>query len=151
MFKDLRQFIARAEEVGEVKRVDGADWNLEIGLITEAEGQEAHPRLMLFDHIKGHQPGYRVATNPFSSPRRVAMCYGLPEDLAGIDLVRAVKERLARGGSPHPAGGGQDRAGDGERLYRPGRGHHEVPQPLVAPGRRWPLHRHRLGDHHPRP
>ena len=28
---DLRQFINRAQELGELKTIEGADWNLEIG------------------------------------------------------------------------------------------------------------------------
>lgn len=35
MFNDLREFIGKSEEVGEVKRVNGVDWKHEVGLITE--------------------------------------------------------------------------------------------------------------------
>ena len=34
-FADLRAFVERAEQEGELRRVDGADWNLEIGASTE--------------------------------------------------------------------------------------------------------------------
>ncbi|MFH0914385.1 MAG: UbiD family decarboxylase [Chloroflexota bacterium] len=102
MFNDLRQFIAKAEEAGEVKHIEGADWNLEIGLITEVEASQPSPRLLLFDRIKDYPPGYRVASNLFSTPRRVALAFGLPEDLAGMDLVRAMKARLDKGVRPIP-------------------------------------------------
>lgn len=94
MFNDLREFIAKSEKSGEVKRVDGADWKYEIGQITEVETQLPNPRLMLFDNIKGYPKGYRVATNIFSTDHRVAMAFGLPEDLSGMGLVRAIKGRL---------------------------------------------------------
>lgn len=94
MVNDLREFIAKAEQAGEVKRVDGADWKYEIGQITEIETQLPNPRLMLFDNIKGYPKGYRVAANIFSTDHRVAMAFGLPEDLKGMELVRAIKERL---------------------------------------------------------
>jgi UbiD family decarboxylase len=97
MFDDFREFMAKAEEAGEVRRVDGADWNLEIGLITEVEAGLPSPRLLLFDNIKGYPPGYRVATNIFTTDQRVAMAFGLPEELTGTRLVRAIKERLGKG------------------------------------------------------
>jgi len=97
MFNDIREFIAKSEEVGEVKRVDGADWKFEIGLITEVEAGLPSPRLLLFDNIKGYLSGYRVASNIFTSDRRVAMAFGLSEKLTGMGLVRAIKERLGKG------------------------------------------------------
>ncbi len=102
MFNDLREFIARVDQVGELRQVDGADWDLEIGRISEIETESASPRLLLFDNIKGHEPGYRVASILFGTPRRIALLFGLPEDLTGINLVRAMKERLEQGITPIP-------------------------------------------------
>ena len=34
-FPDLRSFIDGAQRIGELKVIDGADWNLEIGCLTE--------------------------------------------------------------------------------------------------------------------
>jgi len=102
MFNDLREFIARVNQVGELQQVDGADWDLEIGRISEIETESASPRLLLFDNIKGHEPGYRVASILFGTPRRIALLFGLPEDLTGINLVRAMKERLEQGITPIP-------------------------------------------------
>src|SRR5205807_3461806 len=33
--RDLREFIARAERAGEIVRIAGADWNLEMGTLAE--------------------------------------------------------------------------------------------------------------------
>ena len=33
--QDLRSFIGRLESMGEIKTIEGADWNLEIGGLTE--------------------------------------------------------------------------------------------------------------------
>ena len=33
--EDMREFIARAEEQGELLRISGADWNLEMGTLGE--------------------------------------------------------------------------------------------------------------------
>ena len=32
---DLRTFIGQIEEAGQLRRIEGADWNVEIGAITE--------------------------------------------------------------------------------------------------------------------
>ncbi len=34
-FRDLREFIDAAKEIGEVKEIHGAHWDLEIGALTE--------------------------------------------------------------------------------------------------------------------
>ena len=34
-YKDLRGYLAVADKLGELRRVDGADWDLEFGAITE--------------------------------------------------------------------------------------------------------------------
>jgi 3-polyprenyl-4-hydroxybenzoate decarboxylase len=43
-YKDLREFIAAADQLGELRRVDGADWDLEIGAITEVVARAAKPK-----------------------------------------------------------------------------------------------------------
>ena len=97
MFDDLRQFIARVSELGELKQVDGADWDLEIGAITEIEAESPDARLLLFQNIKGYPPGFRVASNLFNTSRRIALAFGLPLHLSGTALVRAMKERIDKG------------------------------------------------------
>jgi len=94
---DLRQFIKKVADHGELKVVEGADWDLEIGMIGEAQESMPSRPLLLFDKIKGSLPGYRVALNVFASNYRTALGLGLPTDLKGIDLVRAMKDKLAAG------------------------------------------------------
>ncbi|MBI4332001.1 MAG: UbiD family decarboxylase [Chloroflexi bacterium] len=97
---DLRAFIIQLEALNELKVVEGADWNLEIGAITELSDERNGPAL-LFDHIKGYPPGYRVATNLTATPRRLATALGLSPDIPNIELARLVKDRL-RGLKPIP-------------------------------------------------
>jgi 3-polyprenyl-4-hydroxybenzoate decarboxylase len=47
---DLRLFMGELEELGELRRVNGADWNLEIGALTEIGAEQNGPAL-LFDDI----------------------------------------------------------------------------------------------------
>jgi 4-hydroxy-3-polyprenylbenzoate decarboxylase len=100
-FADLREFVDRAEAEGELKRIVGADWNLEIGAITEVLALRPDPPAALFDGIPGYPPGYRVLTNTMNNHRRTGWALGLGDDLRGIELVQAIREKL-RGFQPVP-------------------------------------------------
>ncbi|MFH0914197.1 MAG: UbiD family decarboxylase [Chloroflexota bacterium] len=101
-FNDLREFIKKAEEIGECQRIEGADWESDIGTLTELLSEQPDPKLLLFDNIKGYPPGFRVASNLFASHRRTAMCLGLPEEAKGVELVRAFRDKLRGGIKPIP-------------------------------------------------
>ncbi|MSP40833.1 MAG: UbiD family decarboxylase [Deltaproteobacteria bacterium] len=98
---ELREFLRETERLGELKIVKGADWNLEIGAITEISALEPNPPALLFDDIKGYPSGYRLFTNMYQTQSRTALGLGLSSDLKGVDLVRAVKDIL-RNGKPVP-------------------------------------------------
>ena len=91
---DLREFLKGTEKLGELKTVRNADWNLEIGAITEISGAEPNPPALLFEDIKDYPPGFRILTNMFQTQSRTALALGLPTTLRGVDLVRAVKDIL---------------------------------------------------------
>ncbi|MFB3887840.1 MAG: hypothetical protein ACE144_21685, partial [Thermodesulfobacteriota bacterium] len=76
IFHDLREFIAEVGKRNDVKVVEGADWNLEIGLITEWQITEPKNPLLLFKKIKGYPPEYSIATNLFGTPGRTALALG---------------------------------------------------------------------------
>ena len=89
MYRDLREWLARAEALGDLERVQGAHWDLEIGGITEVVRHDSkRPRCLLFDNIPGYQPGFRVLANLFVSVKRIALTLGLPENTTEIELVR---------------------------------------------------------------
>ena len=53
-YDGLRSFLARCETLGEVKLIRNADWNLEIGALTEAACELIdEPPALLFDEIAG--------------------------------------------------------------------------------------------------
>ena len=91
---DLREFLAGTAKLGELKTVRKADWNLEIGAITEISGAEPNPPALLFEDIIDYPPGFRVLTNMFHTQSRTALALGLPTNLAGVELVHAVKDIL---------------------------------------------------------
>jgi 4-hydroxy-3-polyprenylbenzoate decarboxylase len=94
IFNDLRDFIDEVERMGELKKIEGADWNLEIGGITEIVALSDNPVALLFDKIKGYPAGYRVATNLFANQRRQALALGLPIEAKGIELVDAWRKKV---------------------------------------------------------
>jgi UbiD family decarboxylase len=91
---DLRAFMGELEELDELKSLNGADWNLEIGALTEIGADQNGPAL-LFDEIKGYPKGFRILANVFAGQRRTAMTLGLPREFKGIALLDAWRKRLA--------------------------------------------------------
>lgn len=89
---DLRDLLTTFEAEGHLRHVSGADWNLELGAITELLALRDGPAL-LFDSIKGYPDGFRVLTNLLNSPARVGRLFGLPSEVRGVQLVRALRER----------------------------------------------------------
>lgn len=88
MFNDLRGFINVLENLGELKRVKGAHWDLEIGAITELVAERKGPAL-LFDEVPGYPPGYRVLSNAFCNLTRTAIALNLDKGLKPLDMLNA--------------------------------------------------------------
>ncbi len=97
---DLRNFIEILEEIDELKVIDGADWNCEIGAITEYLADHNGPAV-LFDNIKDYPAGHRVIATIFGSHKLTALTLGCPLDLEGVDLLKAWREKF-RNFSPVP-------------------------------------------------
>jgi 4-hydroxy-3-polyprenylbenzoate decarboxylase len=102
MFKDLREFIDKAEAMGEVKVIEGADYESEIGVLTELLAGTPNPPLLVFDKIKGYPAGFRVASNLFTSHRRTALGLDLPVNGTKMELVKAMRQKIEAGIKPIP-------------------------------------------------
>ena len=97
IFNDLREFINEVERIGELHRIDGADWDLDIGALTEMIAEDdlkSHPAL-LFDEVKGHEKGYRVLSNILTNVRRNALALGLDPDTPPLEALRYWKDKVA--------------------------------------------------------
>ena len=92
-FKSMRDYLREIEKKGLLQEINGADRNIEIGAITEVVAFSPRPRALLFDNIPGHAPGFRVATNLYSTPRLQAIALGLPDDLPTVELISRWRER----------------------------------------------------------
>lgn len=84
-YADLREYIAIADALGELRRVDGADLHLEIGAICALSRESSLIPATLCDQIPGLQPGNRILLNPMSSLNRTALAVGLPLGLSRAD------------------------------------------------------------------
>ncbi len=96
-YTDLRDWLEIVESFGQLKKIDNADWNLEMGTLAELVAQESKGPVpaVLFDNIKGYPKGYRVLFAQNAAFKRMALNLGLPLDLSDLDLVRALREKLA--------------------------------------------------------
>ncbi|MCL4370399.1 MAG: UbiD family decarboxylase, partial [Chloroflexi bacterium] len=91
-----------ADELGLVKTVEGADWNLEIGAITELGLSVPDGPLLLFDNVKGYPAGYRIVSNFLNTPKLFALSLDLPLESKGVPQVRDWRDKIARDFHPVP-------------------------------------------------
>ena len=93
--RDLREYIERCERAGEILRVPGANWDLEIGALCEII---AHKRseapATLFEDIEGYPKGFRAVSGLSNSARRLALTLGFDDPKSGVDVVQAYRDRM---------------------------------------------------------
>ena len=94
--KDLRDLLVRFEEIGELERIQGADWNLEMAALSEmvsARNPGRSPAL-LFENITDYPSNYRVLSGAANSFKRLAIVLGFPEPNSEMDLVQSYRDRM---------------------------------------------------------
>jgi 4-hydroxy-3-polyprenylbenzoate decarboxylase len=87
-YDDLRSWIDQVRELEEIKDVEGATWEEEIGMATELLNHSDPAPAALFDKIPGYPEGFRVLSNFFGG-KRSNMCLGFPTGLSKIELSDA--------------------------------------------------------------
>src|SRR5258706_8554518 len=90
-YDDLRQWLALAERLGEVREVKGASWEEDIGLAAEAILRAEDGPCVLFDEVPGCAKGFRVLFNMFAGTRR-NMTLGFPDHLTKWELSDSYRE-----------------------------------------------------------
>lgn len=88
-FNDMRGWIEKIKAIGELKVIEGADPHLEVGTMVQINGQNQGPAL-LFDKLKGYEPGYRIVTNSTGNIKTFNQTFGLPVD----NTIRETVETL---------------------------------------------------------
>ena len=90
---DLRAWLDTARKLGELKDVRGANWNLELGAISELNVKIDSAPALLFDDIKGYAEGFRVLTCSTASPARLSSLLRLGEIKTHAALVHKLRGR----------------------------------------------------------
>ncbi|MFH0914715.1 MAG: hypothetical protein V1849_05470 [Chloroflexota bacterium] len=95
-FTDLREWLSAVEKKGELLRLSGASYDLEMSGLAEllaSEGKTTMP-VVLFDDVPGFPQGFRTVFGMLASPRRLAMSLGLPEkDVSRVSLVQSWRKK----------------------------------------------------------
>ncbi len=99
---DLRVWLSEIRKIGELRDVSGADWNLELGAISELNVKKDLPPALLFDEIAGYAKGYRVLTCSTSSPARLSSILRLPIQRSHKGLVDVLRGKPAQWQSEAP-------------------------------------------------
>lgn len=80
-YGDLRSWIERVESMGELRRVNGATWQEDIGRVSEMLHHTLGSPAVLFDEIPGYPKGHRIIVNTNATRSRLALSLGLPTDI----------------------------------------------------------------------
>src|SRR6266852_7134143 len=92
---DIREFLARIEAAGELLRVPGAHWDLEMGTLAEiVYHTKPEPPAILFEDVPGYPKGMRLLSGATNSSKRLAITLGLPVPKNPLDVVRAYRDRM---------------------------------------------------------
>jgi UbiD family decarboxylase len=94
-YEDLRDFIERCDAAGELVRIKGVDWRLEMGALAEiVNHKHAEAPAILFEDIPGYPAGMRVLSGATNSSRRLAITLGFAEPSHPLDVVRDYRNRM---------------------------------------------------------
>jgi len=91
---DLRSWLEEVERLGSLKRVQRADPNLEIGIITELNCRRKGPTL-LFDNIRGFSQGRRILTGTILDAPRLGLALGQRGVTSSEDLVARLEGKMS--------------------------------------------------------
>src|SRR5512132_3519886 len=94
---DLRDWLKKVEDIGELQVVTGANAEEDIGMAAELLGHTRPSKATIFDEIPGYKKGFRVLANALGSFPRVALTLGLQVDASPHELVRQWQERVRKG------------------------------------------------------
>jgi UbiD family decarboxylase len=96
--QDLRDWLEQVERLGRLKKIPGASWNLEVGVLTDLN-VKSRKWTLLFDEIEDYPAGYRLLTGCLIDAARVALTLGMSPELNDLQLVEALRPVLDQVGS----------------------------------------------------
>lgn len=90
---DLRRWLEKAEEIGQLKEAEGADLKFELGAITDVNAKRGGPAI-LFNNIKGYDKSFRVLTGSMMNAATLGLTMGFEGPLTNLEVVDKVAEIL---------------------------------------------------------
>jgi UbiD family decarboxylase len=96
-YRGLRGWLDEVEKLGELQRVSGAHWDVEMGALTHMLTEASHGTApaLLFDEVPGYPKGYRTLYGQLSSIQRIALTLGLPLAYKRkVDMVQRYHARM---------------------------------------------------------
>ncbi len=93
-YVDLRDWMENVAALGELKRVDGAECELEIGTLTDLVCHAPRRNSLLFQNIPGYPGDYGILVNALGSAKRLALVMGIEAENTR-ELVAALTRKIA--------------------------------------------------------
>src|SRR5579862_9953716 len=96
-YRGLRGWLEQVDKLGELERVNGASWDVEMGAITHmlTEKSRGQAPAILFDDVPGYAKGFRTLYGQLSSIKRIALTLDLPlEYERKVGIVQRYHERM---------------------------------------------------------
>ncbi|HEX9144993.1 MAG TPA: UbiD family decarboxylase [Candidatus Binatia bacterium] len=97
LYRGLRDWLAKVDKMGELRTLEGIDWNLEMGAVVDVLYREhpPYPPALIFDKIKDHAQGFRALFGHFASPKRIALTLGITQEFDHVlEFVRVYHEKI---------------------------------------------------------
>jgi hypothetical protein len=92
-YEDMREWIVEAEKLGELRVVNGASWEEDIGLAAEVVQHDEGAPCIVFDNVPGCPPGFRMLINFFAGKRK-CMTMGFPTEWNKLELTDGVHQHM---------------------------------------------------------
>ena len=86
LYNDLREWIEKVDEFGELRRVEGVDWKYEMGAVTEVYARNPPYSAILFDNIKDYPEGLSRRTQGSCRRSSSVAQASMPDDLSAFGL-----------------------------------------------------------------
>ncbi len=90
---DIREWLQEIEKMGELLVIKGADWNLEIGGLSEINLRRKDCPALFFQEIKDYPEDYGLVSCSLTTPNRFAHTFNLPLKNSWRELLEIVREK----------------------------------------------------------
>ncbi|MCL4437878.1 MAG: UbiD family decarboxylase [Candidatus Thermoplasmatota archaeon] len=88
---DLRDWIVQAEEIQELKTIEGSSLNLELSAIAQVNAKNSGPALLFQNFREGEFDGFRVLTNSVGNYRLFNLTFGFPQFPSISETIQNLK------------------------------------------------------------